>query len=311
MKKQRLPLGIEEEEGFPVSLLKSALQKSIRTNDVKRSLIIARSFLRKSPNQFFRRLPIIILEDVFLHKDFRKIVELAGLSARKSFKLTKEIEFFALTIVEDLARAEIRDCSFYSYLNGYKNIEEIPYVEWADLKKERRELVMAIKYREKMGCTWEDRRMLSILTRIWSYRFSQPDLIKHYQVMSRPKIPTRKSYSNIPLSMTVNDIPLSAVDNHSSPLITILVSKPHVIRLIKQYYPDDTLSPEKRLTSIIWKLRSGVNHKTDYWTGETIDWFKSPYNTTPDADKERYEKIYAALEPEINNIAIWFLEKNK
>jgi len=312
MKKQRLPLGIDEpEKGFPASLLKSATQKAIRRGDVGRSLLPAKLWLHKKPNDFFRRLPIIILEDAILHPDFRKVVELSSQSARKGFTVTKEMEHFALTIIEQLAKIDIRDYDFISFNHGYKSINIVPYVEWDDIGKQERETVKAILWRLKMGGLKDDIRMSSFLIRIWSHRFKEKIITLRKLKSIYGKIKTKKSYDDIPLKLTVNDIMLEAVDFHVMNLTTILMNKRYVVNLINRYYPDDVMTTEERLRSIVWKMRSGINYKKDYFTGKPIDWFEYPFNNTPNADRQRYETIYSALEPEINNIAIWFLEKNK
>ncbi len=299
------------EKGFSASLLKSATQKAIRRGDVGRALISAKAHLRKAPNDFFRRLPIMILEDAILHPDFRKVVELAGHSARKAFVVTKEIEHFALTIVEQLAKIEIRDYSFVAYNNGFKSINIVPYVEWEDLRGLERDTVKAIKWREKMSGMKDDMNMLSFLTRIWAHRFKEKILTMRKLKALYDRIPTRKSYASIPSTLTVNDILLEAVDFHVSPMVDILAGKRHVRNLIERHYPDDVLTVEERIQTIIWRMRSGINYKKDYFSGEPIDWLKEPFNRTPNADRPRYEAIYASLLPEINNISIWFLEKNK
>jgi len=311
MKKQKLPLGMDTEIGFPVSLLKSSTQKAVRRGEVKSALLSAKAWLHKNPNDFFRRLPIIILEDAILHPDFRKVVELSSQSARKSFIVTKEIEHFALTIIEQLAKVDVRDYDFVSYEHGYKSINIIPYIDWEDLGKQEREAVMAIKWREKMGGMRDDIKMSSFLTRIWSYRFKEKIITMRKLKGIYDQIPTKKSYGDISLKLTVNDIPLEAVDFHVISLVAILMKKKHIINLVKKYYPDDVITVEERLKSIIWKMRSGVNYKKDYFTGKPIDWFEYPFNSTPGADREKYEAIYSALEGWINNIAVWFLNKNK
>ena len=63
--------------GFSISLLKSNLQKAIRRGNVDVALKSAKLLLHKSPNDFWRRLPIIIAEDVLPHPQLRKMVDLA------------------------------------------------------------------------------------------------------------------------------------------------------------------------------------------------------------------------------------------
>lgn len=312
MKKVRLPLGIEEtEKGFPASLLKSATQKAVRRGDVRRALLAAKSWLHKKPNDFFRRLPIIVLEDAILHPDFRKMVELSSQSARKSFVVTKEIEHFALTTIEQITAIDIRDYDFISYNHGFKSIKTVPYIEWDDLGQQERETVKAILWRLKMGGMVDDIKMSSFLIRIWSYRFHEKIITLRKLKSLYGKIKTQESYDSISLELTVNDILLEAVDFHVGPIVDVLANKQHVVNLIKRYYPEDVITVEERIKDIIWKMRSGVNYKKDYFTEKPIEWMKEPFNNTPGATATRYLAIYSSLSVEINNIAIWWLEKHK
>jgi len=307
----KLALDLKTNDGFSTSILKSATQKAIRRNEVNKALLSAKSWLHKSPSDFFRRLPIIILEDAILHPEFRRIVELGSLSVRKSFILTEETEFFALTIIEQLAKVEIRDYDFMAFHNGFKSINIIPKTDWEELSKSDRETVMAMMWRAKMGGMSGDIKMLSIYARIWSHRFKEKIITMRKLKKIYADIPTKKNYNDISLKLTVNDILLEAVDFHISPIISILMGKNWVLNLIKNHYPNDVMTAEERIKNIIWKMRSGINYKKDYFTGKAIDWLEKGYNNTPEADYERYETIYKSLIPEINNISIWFLEKNK
>jgi len=124
-------------------------------------------------------------------------------------------------------------------------------------------------------------------------------------------IPVQKDYKNISLELTTNDLLPETVDFHISPMINILMSKPWVVKLIEKHYPNDVLTTDERIKNIIWRMRSGINFKIDYFSGMPIDWLEKPFNNTPDADRFRYEAIYSELTSEINNISTWFLEKNK
>lgn len=306
-----LALNIKNKDGFPVSLLKSSVQKGVRRGDVKRALSPAKSWLRKNPSDFFRRLAIVIVEDAILHPDYARVVELAGISARKSFVLTKEIEIFALAIVEQLAKIDIRDCEFFGYSNNFKSINIVPFVPFEELGKQEREIVRALFRRSRSGGMPGDIKMLSLLTRIWAYRFKTKIITLRKLKSIYNDIPTRKNYNDIPLKLTVNDILLEGADFHCMPMLPILLRKPFVAELIKKHYPDDVITVEERLRSILWKMRSGVCGKKDYSTGEPIDWFEKPFNTTPDADKERYTAIYEILKVEIDKLSAWFINKNK
>jgi hypothetical protein len=304
-------LGIKDEDGFPISLLKSAVQKAVRRGDTKRALSAAKSWLRRAPNDFFRRLAIIIVEDAILTPDYDRVVELANTSARKSFILTKEIENFALTTVERITKVDIRDYDFLSYGYGFKSINIIPFVPFDTLGKRESEIVRALLRRSMSGGMRGDMLMLSNLTRIWAYRFKEKIITLKKLSSIYDKIPTKKSYGNISLELTVDDIMLEAIDFHCAPLLPILMGKQYVVDLIKKHYPNDVITVDERLKNIIWRMRSGICTKKDYFTGQPIDWMVKPFNNTPDANREPYEAIYRVLEKEINQISVWFINKNK
>lgn len=307
----RYCLDIKAEGGFSVSILKSALQKNIRRCEVEGALKIAKVYMRKNPNDFFRRICIIAIEDTILHPEYRRLVELSSISARKSYQLDKETEHFAMTVVEQLAKCQYSDYDYESFKNGYKSINSIPYIDWEELGKAEKELVMSIKWREKMGSMVGDRLMLSYSTRIWSHRLKSKEMTIKKLKKIYDDIPVRKSYDDIGTTLTVNDIPLVAIDFHNSPIINILMNKQYVLDLLERYYPKDVLAVDERIKSIIWMSRSGVSYKQDYFTGEKMDLFAKPHTKTPEVSREKYEAIFNSLEAEINNIAIWFLEKNK
>jgi hypothetical protein len=153
--------------------------------------------------------------------------------------------------------------------------------------------------------------MLSNLSRIWAYRFKEKIITLRELKTIYDKIPTRKSYDGINLKLAIDDIMLEAIDFHCAPLLPILMGKDYVVNLIKKHYPDDVITVDERLRNIIWRMRSGICIKKDYFTGQPIDWMVKPFNITPDADRERYEAIYSVLEKEINQISVWFINKNK
>lgn len=307
----RLACGLKEEGGFPISLLKSAVQKAVRRGDSERALLAAKSWMRRNSNDFFRRLAVIIVEDAILNPDYARVMELANISTRKSFVLTPEIENFALRVVEQIAKIDVRDYDFLSYSYGFKSINIVPFVPIEELGTKEAETVKALLRRSKSGGMKGDLLMLSSLTRMWAYRFKEKTITLRKLKSIYDKIPVRENYDDIRTKLTVNDIMLEAVDFHCAPLLPILLGKQWVVDLIKSHYPNDVITVDERLRNIIWRMRSGICFKKDYFTGEAIDWMVKPFNITPDADRGRYEAIYKSLEVEINNISMWFLEKNK
>ena len=88
-------LGIADEStGFSKSLLKSAMQKAVRRGCVMEAVKCSKIHLKKNCNDFWRRLAIVVVEDVILHPEYRRIVDLASRSSAKSYVPNEEDEKF-------------------------------------------------------------------------------------------------------------------------------------------------------------------------------------------------------------------------
>lgn len=295
--------------GFSPSLLKSATQKAIRRGDYKRALKSAKLHLRKKPNDFFRRLPMIVIEDVMLHPEFKRMVELSSFSAKKSYILNKKDELFALNIVEQLAKSRFRDMEFFDFTTEKKSLKIIPYVNWDELDKTEKDLLMAMKWREKMGGLKDDLEMLNASAKIWAHRFSKKVMPMSLLKKIFSEIKTKKNYSDITLKESEDDILLESIDFHMSPLVKIVLKKAYVTNLMHQVYPNDVVTTEERLIDIIWRLRSGINYKQDFFTGEKIDWFYRQLDNFPTVNLEKYEFISSRIKNDVDKISRWFIKK--
>ena len=90
-------------------VLKSGLQKDVRQCKPDEAVRIAKSFITLDAKDFLRRLPVITLEDVMLHPDIDRVVELYKRSGRKSFVMTDVEKDFLLQYVWQIAKSEYRD----------------------------------------------------------------------------------------------------------------------------------------------------------------------------------------------------------
>jgi hypothetical protein len=302
-------LGIEDVSGFSVSLLKSALQKSIRRNLPLQSVKIAKKMIKKDAKSFLRRLGVIIVEDVMLHPDFERLIELASDSSDKDFVLSKENEKFCLELVEQLARCLFRDVEFMEYQRGRKEID-LP-ISFDDLKGEELKLVKALRWRSGLGGMKGDMEMLRLSARIWTRRFQNGELraseLKKY--FPKPEI----DYSEIPERDASDDILLEAVDFHVLKSIPkMILRKIHLKEKLMQVsglINDSQLID--LLVSVIWRMRSGINYKLDFQTKKVFEWLEVDEERIYDkSEKEKYKRIYKIINEDLDKISLWYINKS-
>ena len=91
-----------------IPLLKSNLQKCIRRSKEDKSLNTGLTLLCLDENELLRRLPIIILEDTILIKNYTFLIWLMC-AVSKGFKLNDIFVNRILNIIRDIALTEYRD----------------------------------------------------------------------------------------------------------------------------------------------------------------------------------------------------------
>lgn len=93
---------------FSMSQLKSIMQKAVRRRRVATAVKAASLILHKDENELLRRLPIIVLEDAFLHPGLPVVIWLM-IAASKGYSLANIHYDFLLSVVADLAESEWLD----------------------------------------------------------------------------------------------------------------------------------------------------------------------------------------------------------
>ncbi len=285
------------------SLLKSAMQKSIRRGEVNKAVRCTKSLMDKDTKACLRRLMVVALEDGLLIPGYAELAIMTEKIRKKQDKLSEEEKTRVLTMVADLAGCEWRD--FHKANPDYSDTYSL-----AALGDDERCLINAITYRAKIGGYKDDIDMLRTYSKIWSNRFSKDwnfNRLKDYftgEVID---------YRDIPYAQ-VSDIPLEAPDFHISPVGKILLKKPYVSQLIRDAFPDGTrqwaepwTSDEDILNKIAWAFRSGVNYKKVLWTGKPVDWLVA--DNIPKHHWDDFKAIYRRIQPELDSIANWYLSK--
>lgn len=300
--------------GFPVSLLKSALQKSIRRNDTRRALKCAKQLLSKAPNEFWRRLPIIIVEDVVLHPKMMEIVKMAKETRLKSYlaKSNRRRQMrdgeFGLKVVAQLCECTVRDYEYPKFLYGLANLDTLP--DSRDLKglnEKETELVEALNLRKSYWGMVGDLKLLDIVARIWIQRFRKK-LMTTDELQKLVPI-TRVKYFAISDEASIDDILLEAVDYHCSPILNILLSKSTVIEAMREEWGEMNPSQmKKKLERIIWDCRSGINLKEDITSARTFNERGSIVNDNDPVEQDKVKNVFAKIRTEIDSVSSWFIK---
>ena len=289
---------------FSASLLKSAIQKAVRRGDVDKALSCTKSLLDKDPRACLRRLMVIVLEDGLLLPGYAELAILTDRVRQKNVSLTEEDKTLVLTMVADLTRCEWRD--FEKNNPDYSEDYKI-----AKLEDEELALINAINYRVRIGGWKDDMDMLRRFAKVWNKRFAEGtwDIKKLKSYFTGEVI----EYADVPYA-SIEDIPLQAIDFHSYPISKILLKKPYVSQLIQEAIPKDTrqwakpwMSDEDMLNKIVWCERSGISYKKVLWSGKLVDWLVE--DKIPTEQWDNFKSIYHKIEDELNNLAVWFLNK--
>ena len=290
---------------FNRSLLKSNVQKAVRLGEVDKAIRSIKSAIELDMKNFCRRIPIIILEESFVHRDFPKLIDIIRRAQRKSYTLTKQDGELMMNMVADAATAKQRD---YFFASHPLKAEMESYVGRRILKGDELELVNSLRYRAKLGGSGFDMKMFNDIADVWTYRFSK----QNWSVHSLWKLfPTQHSfvYDKVPHA-THEDILPVAVDFHCSSILEYLAVIPKIQKVLKESYP--LLNAEFVLQDVIWKCRSGLNNKTVLDTNEPFDWFT--LHTTYGGDiflgeenRLKFQNIYKVIKPFCDNYAKAFI----
>lgn len=297
---------------FSPSLLKSAIQKSVRRGDVDKAVRTAKSLLTLSETDALRRLMIIPVEDCILPPDYDKLAAmLTKISAKGSNPLTEEEKTVALSIIADAARCEWRDLDV-----GNPDDLGKDYVMQPVKGSKENDLIDALLYRSRIGGTKWDFWMLSGMARAWNKRFAEgiwtAEKLKQYSTGEVVK------WSDVPYA-TVDDIMLETVDMHCSGLLYLLLKIDWIKDLLRKEIPASKrgwLGSDIRdlnlLEQIIWCMRSSLNPKKNIWEtqvgkDQSVSWLWA--DKVPEEIWPVYENIMQQIQEETDNISRWVIRQ--
>lgn len=294
---------------FSPSLLKSAIQKSVRRGDVDRAVRAAKSLLTLNETDALRRLMVIPVEDAILPADYDKLAAmLMRVSSKNGEPLTGAEKTTVLSIIADVARCKWRDLDV-----GNPDDEGKDYAMQPVKGNKENDLINALLYRSRIGGSKWDWVMLNQMARVWNKRFAEgtwkAEDLKQYATGEIVE------WSNVPYA-TLDDIMLEAVDMHCSGLLYMLLKLGWVKDLLQKEIP-----PEKRtwlgtntsdhnlLECVIWCMRSSLNPKCNIWYEDQrpVHWLES--DNVPKQYWKVFENIMQQLKEETDSISKWVISQ--
>ena len=295
---------------FSPSLLKSAIQKSVRRGDVNKAVRTAKSLIALSETDALRRLMIIPIEDCILPQDYDKYAAmLRRVSSKGGEPLTEAEKTIALSIIGEAARCEWRDLDV-----GNPDDEGKNYVMQPVKGSKENDLVNALLYRSRIGGSKWDWIMLNQMARAWNKRFAEgswtAEKLKQYftgEVIE---------WSDVPYA-TADDILIESVDMHCSGVLHLLLKIGWVKDLLRHEIPFNKrdwlggdVSDLNLLEQIVWCMRSSVNPKKNIWETQVgkdqpVSWLWA--DKVPEAMWPVYENITEAIREETDNISRWII----
>lgn len=226
-----------------ISLVKSNLQKCVRRQLTTKALKTAKRFMQWDMQQFIRRLTIIMMEDVILHKSLSTLVWLTAAQS-KGFAIGEEIELWLLSIVEYLCR-EKRE-SYWSERVSNKNqdfltVEYLKKIYEEAKKHKERDLLFSLLLRKSYGGMNGD----CIMIMSFATLLSQDKCIVSFLPL---KSPASIQSLNIKL-LELSEIEQCSVDFHCYPQLLSILSRSN--KDIK----------ESDIKAAIWHHNSKINYR--------------------------------------------------
>lgn len=217
------------------SIIKSNLQKAIRRCQTDIAISTTLLLLKYDPQAFFRRLPIIFIEDVCLLTSFPVIVWF--MMAGNEYKLTNTDVSIIVNIIEQLCSTE----KYYDDDESDKSYNKVDLLNPVNLQcSEGYDCLLALFYRAQYGGMKGDINMLH-------------NAINYYKVHPEEIVSIECRVSKLKPDYEFKIIP-EAIDFHPIPyLLTYIKDK-----LYKNYVITIT---EDEVKSLIWFAHSAENYR--------------------------------------------------
>ena len=240
-----------------VAYLKSHLQKCIRKQNDTWALPTSYHFMRLDEIEMLRRLPIIMLEDVFLHESFTTIIWIMIAVSSTKFKMQKYIYDYIYGIIYVLCKIDKKDVITFDNNDDNKDSVEnndvskssitdiIDSYSTSNLKDNEISLLYSIHMRISYGGMEGDMIFLEKVANTWFKRFKHKTVKINNMVVRPIKI--------ISISeMKLEDWDLSAIDFHCNNKL---------LEFINKKYED---IPIDEIRKLIWMNSSRTNTRIKY-----------------------------------------------
>jgi hypothetical protein len=231
-----------------IHYLKSHLQKCVRKQNYTFGVPTALHMMKLDLNDFLRRLPIIMIEDVYLHNSFSTIIWLMIANATPNFKFKRYIYEWLLGVVYLLCiineKDIIDDEIIVANNNAIKNNKIIDILNtYNKLNQNEYSLLYSIHLRIAFGGMRGDLEMLENYAYVWEQRFINKDINKNINNIELRPISINVS------KLEITDWDLSAIDYHCNQKI--------IGYILKKYDDID----ESELKKLIWYNSSCLNSR--------------------------------------------------
>lgn len=237
----------KEKKYWNVPYLKSHLQKCARQMEILKGLKTASHFIHLDLVAFLRRLPIIMIEDVYLHKSFTTIIWLMVAVSSTEFKMKNYIIEYLLGIVYIICSTKVHDELNEKDKPIENNIEFISKSN--NLKDNECSLIYSLILRKHYGGMSCDMIMIDKYIYKWYERFNSNKY--ETNILNEPVNPIEDNLEDLLLDEWI----LEAVDFHCSNILSYLVKKYNFFT-------------ENELKEIIWhslsRKNKRINQKNKY-----------------------------------------------
>lgn len=297
---------------FSPSLLKSAIQKSVRRGEADKAVRCAKSLMALSEVDALRRFMVIVIEDVLLHPQYDELARMvAQVSSKGSHPLSEEDKTLALSIIADAAQCRWRDLDVNNPDDEGKD-----YVMQPVKGGKENDLVNALLYRSRIGGSKWDWVMLNQMARVWNNRFAKGSWTA--EDLKKCFVGEVFEWTDVEYA-TVDDIPVEAVDFHCSGILHLLLKIGWVKDLLRKEIPFNKrdwlggdVSDHNLLEQIMWCCRSSINDKLNIWETQVgkdqpVSWLWA--DNVPEAMWSVYEHIMDEIGEETDNISRWIISQ--
>ena len=222
-----------------ISLLKSALQKAVRRQNVDLAVNIAYQLINLDFNEFIRRLAIIIIEDVSLNYDYITIIWFMAASSTKNLILTKNNVKWLLGYIKAITENNYK----FNY-DKKENVNNLKFVN-NDIFKTHNDILLSLFLKKSFGGMNGDKKMLNFYIDYYYNKFKNMSISDNFNELNL----IVESVSTKMKIIDVLDFPLEGVDFHCD------------VGMLKNIKKNFDEFSEEDVKLSIWYCSSGINFR--------------------------------------------------